>query len=124
MQAHIYAGPDSIPFGFDDLTIPDLSDLPAGLYYFFILNQTSHVLEDSSYPYVHTYRDTNTTFATIMAKYITDTFGKMDELMNYYFAFDNGDKLTDEMTVNDLLKLLGRTKSDGIFLLARSYAKT
>lgn len=59
-----------------------------------------------------------------MIKYITDTFGKVDELMEYYFAFDNGDNLTNDMTVNDLLKVLGRAKTDGIFLLARNFVKS
>lgn len=58
-----------------------------------------------------------------MEKYITSVFGKFDEEMEYYFALGNVTNLANDMTVNDLLKLLERTRTDGIFLFARNFTK-
>ena len=58
-----------------------------------------------------------------MEKFIIDNFGKLDPDMEYYFVHGDGEPLANDLTVNDLLKLLGRTKTDGIFLLARNYVK-
>lgn len=58
-----------------------------------------------------------------MNNYISDTFGEKDKEMKYYFVLGDDKKLTHDMTVKDLLKMIGRTKTDGIFLYARSIRK-
>lgn len=59
-----------------------------------------------------------------MEKYVTNTFGGSQKEIEYYFVLGDDKRLTNDMTANDLLKMLGRDKTDGIFLFARSFVKS
>ena len=59
-----------------------------------------------------------------MEKYVTNTFGGSQKEIEYYFVLGDDKRLTNDMTVNDLLKMLGRDKTDGIFLFVRRFVKS
>lgn len=97
------------------VTLPDLSDMPAEISYFFILPKDDYSNQINIRPDVLTYKD-NPTLQQLMAKYRAETNYSPPAAKHYLFSLISSVHLNPTFTIKDLKKLLARDSLDGIFL--------
>lgn len=97
--------------------MPDVSDMPAEISYFFILTREHFNNKNGKeiIPFVLTYTGDHF-LHTIMNKYLKETGYAPPEAKSYLFSLSSTIRLNPYLTTKDLKKLMARDSLDGIFL--------
>jgi hypothetical protein len=96
--------------------IPNLSDMPSEISYFFVLQRESpKIVRRNEVPYVLTYTG-DPTLEDLMVRYRQDTGFAPPNATRYYFTLTSKLTLDSNFTMRDLKKMLARDSLDGIFL--------